>query len=720
MKAFLDELRRRGVTRAAAVYAVAAWAVIETSATILPALHLPDWTVTLVVVVALIGFPIALIVAWVFDLTRAGVVRTPGRESLPETQVGSQPRGRAVELVVIAVLLGLVGWLGWERLQRPAETAETTQEAGRLDSIAVLPFVNLSGDPSNEYFGDGLAEELLNVLVRIEGLRVTARTSSFQYKGRNLDIREIARDLGVATVLEGSVRRAGERVRITAQLIRATDGFHLWSETFDRELADIFAVQDEISQAIANALQSTLQPTSGGGERRHTSNIAAYEAYLRGRFAMNQRTGPTLERAVEEFRQAIALDPDYAAAYSGLSDSYLLQSDYARLSNAESIRLAEPLARRAIELDPGLAEAHASMGLLLRDQGDKLGSIDAFQRAIELNPSYSPAHHWLALSFQDLGRLRDAMAALQASLRVDPNYISGKRVLLGLLRGTGANEQADAFAAELAAEHADDPLILYTLSGDALSRNRMVAAVRFAAQAATLQPDAPFLRVQLATVLGFAGHIEGADAQVEKLRALAPEHSFIDLWPLQRAVFQQDLMVLREQRGEYLAKLEDTRIRQVYDCAFAGASADPPVIIAACADFLASLDWTAGVDVPTDIGAVVVSLLFAYDAVNDEVHRDQVRAGAEAEVARLQREGLDGDQLRGFMAMLQFLDDRDAEPYLDVLEEWIPLTPITAGALEHDLQYAGVREHPRFQQLIEQRRRAQDEALQQIREIPLP
>ncbi|MCB1643629.1 MAG: tetratricopeptide repeat protein, partial [Xanthomonadales bacterium] len=376
MKAFLDELRRRGVTRAAAVYAVAAWAVIETSATILPALHLPDWTVTLVVVIALIGFPIALVVAWVFDLTRAGVIRTPGRESLPATQTGAQARGRAVELVVIAVLLGLVGWLGWERLQRPAETAETTQEAGRLDSIAVLPFVNLSGDPSNEYFGDGLAEELLNVLVRIEGLRVTARTSSFQYKGRNLDIREIARDLGVATVLEGSVRRAGERVRITAQLIRATDGFHLWSETFDRELADIFAVQDEISQAIANALQSTLQPTSGGGERRHTSNIAAYEAYLRGRFAMNQRTGPTLERAVEEFRQAIALDPDYAAAYSGLSDSYLLQSDYARLSNAESIRLAEPLARRAIELDPGLAEAHASMGLLLRDQGDKLGSID--------------------------------------------------------------------------------------------------------------------------------------------------------------------------------------------------------------------------------------------------------------------------------------------------------------------------------------------------------
>lgn len=725
MRAFLDELRRRGVTRAAAVYAIAAWAVIEATATIFPALHLPDWTVSFVVVLALIGFPVALVTAWIFDLTRSGIVRTPDRDSLPAAQTASLNRGRAIDFVIIGILALLVAWLGWERLRTDADgrdalaSATNSAASARLDSIAVLPFVNLSGDPENEYFGDGLAEELLNVLVRIEGLRVTARTSSFQYKGQNLDIREIARALGVVTVLEGSVRKAGDRVRVTAQLIRAADGSHLWSETFDRKLADIFAVQDEISLAIADALRVTLGHAPDLSVRP-TDNVAAFEAYLRGRFAMHQRTTASLNQAVEDFRAAIALDPDYAAAYSGLSDSYLLLASYGNLSSKESLRLAEPMARRALELDPELAEAHASFGLLLRDKGDKEGSVSAFQQAIALNPSYSPAHHWLALSYQDLGRFREAGEALRASLEVDPGYVSGKRVLLGLLRITGEHAHADAFAAELARDHAGDALVLYALAGDAFSRNRLVDAVRYASEALQREPDAVFLRVFLATLLGMAGDIDRADAQIALATKLAPEQDMVQVWPLQRAVYLGDVSFLEANRSEVLARISDVSTRATFGCVFASTTGRSAAVVEACGAVLQRANWQENSPLPAEIGNMIASMIFAYADQGDVETSLKLRRAAQQELVRLAAEGMSEAQLHLFDALLKLYDDDDAEPILSALPEWVEHTPITPLNLQSDPSFARLREEPRFLALVEQMEQRRAQMLAEIRQIEIP
>lgn len=719
MRAFLEELRRRGVSRAAAVYAVAAWAVIEVSATVLPALHLPEWTVTLIVVLALLGFPVALVTAWVFDLTRAGIVRTPKLESLPAGQADSRPRGRVVELLIIALLLGVVGWLGWERLQRPSEAGLASTQADRLDSIAVLPFANLSGDPENEYFGDGLAEELLNVLVRIEGLRVTARTSSFQYKGRNLDIREIARDLGVSSVLEGSVRKAGERVRITAQLIRAADGFHLWSQTFDRELADIFAVQDEISGAIAAALRATLD-TSPPHTHPPTRNVAAFEAYLRGRFAMNQRTGASLEQAIADFRNAVTIDPDYAAAYSGLADSYLLSASYGDLGTTEAIRMAEPMVERALRLDPQLAEAHASRGLLLRDQGDTLQSIDALRRAVELNPSYSPAQHWLALSYQDLGRLRDARQTLEGSLKVDPNYVTGKRVLLGLMRVTGDHAQADSYAAELAREHGGDPLVLYTLAGDAYGRNQLVQATRHSAAALRLQPDAAFIRSQAASILATAGDLERAEKQWSLAAQLAPGNDMYRLWPLQLATFRGDHAYISEHLDALLAGMADSMQRAIYGCNFSTATADPRRIEQACEALLLRLRWQPGVPLPGELGDRATALIAAHLSLGNHERAQQLRAAAIGNLKILRDQGLAAIQLQLFEHWLDLLGGGDPAAMLELMEQWVVHTPIPPLILRSDPSFAGVQGLPRFEALLSSMQRRHEDMLQEIRTVEIP
>lgn len=726
MSEFLDELKRRGVMRAAALYAVVAWAIIESSATILPMLGIPEWTVKVIVVAALVGFPIALIAAWVFDFTRQGIVRTANREQVDAAELRGVGRGRAFEFVIIAVLGVAVVWLGWDRLQQEELVAQAPAPAQVLDSIAVLPFANLSGDPENEYFGDGLAEELLNVLVKIDGLRVTARTSSFQYRGQNLDIRKIGAALGVATILEGSVRKFGERVRVTAQLIRADDGFHLWSETFDRDLADIFAVQDEISLAIAEALRGTFGgaatiPGPATAHPRQTINVAAFEAYLRGRFAMNKRTPESLDQAVIDFREAISLDPNYAAAFSGLSDTYMLQNSYAGLDNAEALRLAEPLMQRAITLDSNLAEAQASRGFVLGDKGDSEGAIAAFRRAIELNPSYSPAHHWLALKLQNAAKFEEAKQALVAGVEVDPGYATGKRVLLGLLRNMGNHDQADALALSMAQAHADDSLVLNTLSEDALMRNRVVDGVNYAAQAVELQPDSPVARMTLAIALGKAGDMQRADEQVEIARLSAPDNPKLAFWPwpLYRAHFAGEFGKLDQLRAGVAAEASKMHGWDENNCNFAVYGSDPDSIIEACGGILERAQWQAGQPLPQSLRENVGALYSVYLDRGMDDAAAELGDAIDAQLDQLEASGMSKrmiDFYRTHMAMAQ----GDTEPLLAILPSWIQTNLVTAASLEHELSWEPVREDPRFQQLIADTHAREAEVLALVKAIELP
>jgi serine/threonine-protein kinase len=297
--------------------------------------------------------------------------------------------------------------------QKPAKT---------VPSIAVLPFVNMSSDPDNEYFCDGLAEELINALTKIGQLYVMARTSAFSFKGKNISIGEIARALNVKTVLEGSVRKAGNRLRITAQLINAADGYHLWSERYDRNMEDIFDIQDEISLAIVDVLKGKLL----GDEktellRRHTDDPQAYELYLKGRYYWNQRTRRGLQKAIDCFQQAISIDANYALAYAGMADAFNLLPGHGGLVPEECFPKARDAARKALEIDARLAEAYASLGFSsYRFYLDWSAARDYFNQAIKLNSNYATAHHWYS-EFLTMTELFDeALLHSQRALYLDP------------------------------------------------------------------------------------------------------------------------------------------------------------------------------------------------------------------------------------------------------------------------------------------------------------
>ncbi|HSM18235.1 MAG TPA: protein kinase [Gemmatimonadales bacterium] len=288
-------------------------------------------------------------------------------------------------------------------------------------SVAVLAFANMSADPENEYLSDGITEEIINRLAQMKDLHVAARTSSFAFKGRTADVREVGRRLGVANVLEGSVRRSGAKLRVTAQLIDATNGYHLWSQHYDRELDDVFSIQDEIAAMIADRLQIALSDRPGlVPVKPPTADMEAYQLYLKGRHLWNRRTRKALQEAVEYFEKAIARDPTYALAHSGLADAHLLLGSYMHLPWSDAIARAKAATERALDLDPTLAEAHTSRGQVLRSEHDWTGEEEAYRRAIALNPSYATAHQWYATLLTALGRFDEAIGEIRRAEELDP------------------------------------------------------------------------------------------------------------------------------------------------------------------------------------------------------------------------------------------------------------------------------------------------------------
>jgi TolB-like protein/Flp pilus assembly protein TadD len=302
----------------------------------------------------------------------------------------------------------------------------------------VLPFTNLSSNPENEYFSDGITEEILNALAQVPGLKVSARTSAFQFKGEKMDVREVAEKLGVAHVLEGSVQRSGNRLRITAQLISAKDGYHLWSHRYDREFKDVFAIQDEISKAIVDALQMRLTEGSAPLVSAPTRSSEAHDLYLRGRFFWAKRTPQNLRRAADYFRRATELDPAYALAYAGLADTYFLQSIYGGGERGVDVLAeAERAARRALALDSTLAEANAAYSNVVLRRGGDEEATRYIRRAIELNPNYASARQWYAYALAWEGRYPEALAEIRKAYELDPLSLVMGRALGVILADAG-------------------------------------------------------------------------------------------------------------------------------------------------------------------------------------------------------------------------------------------------------------------------------------------
>jgi len=428
------ELKRRNVFRVAIAYLALAWLLTEVSGTLFPAFGIPDWGVRFVVIVFALGFVPAVIISWVYELTPEGIKRE--KDVVRDASVTHLTAKRldvfTIGLIVVAFAFILADrmWLSPRLAQQivaPAEVVTDTVQTPEPEpqyppnTIAVLPFVNMSDDAGNEYFSDGISEELLNLLSKIPEFAVTSRSSAFSFKGKEFDIPTIAAQLNVAHILEGSVRKAGNQVRITAQLIEARSDTHLWSETYDRELENIFAVQDEIGAAIVGALKERMGLAIEAAPRViSATDTEAHDAYLRGRYLMVQRTQATIEAAVREFEKAIEIDPDYALAHAELTIAILLLPLYGDLTATEADARAAPHAERAMALDPNLAEAHAAAGFLLWLQGADEEVLTAFERAIQINPSYSIVYNWMSILLRDLGRYKERLEFEETALQLDP------------------------------------------------------------------------------------------------------------------------------------------------------------------------------------------------------------------------------------------------------------------------------------------------------------
>jgi TolB-like protein len=371
-----DELKRRNVFRVSIAYIVMAWLVMQVADVILNNIVAPDWIFHVLLLFLLIGFPFAVFFAWAFEMTPDGVKR---EHEIDRSESITSQTGRKLDYLIIAVLIFAVGYFAYDKFvlseDREAASIKAAVEGADVQpddamanskSIAVLPFINMSSDKEQEYFSDGLSEELLNLLAKIPELQVAARTSSFSFKGQNLEIPVIAERLKVAHVLEGSVRKSGNQVRITAQLIHADDGYHLWSDTYDRTLDDVFAIQDEIAAEVVTQLKISLL---GEAPKVEEIDPEAYSLYLQARHNRYKLTRESYEQAVTLYEQALTIDPNYAAAWAGLGEVYSIQASNGFRSMEEGFRLAHETAIKAREIDPAHAPTHALLGKLALNVG---------------------------------------------------------------------------------------------------------------------------------------------------------------------------------------------------------------------------------------------------------------------------------------------------------------------------------------------------------------
>ncbi len=451
------ELQRRNVFRVSIGYIVSSWLLIQVADIVLDTIAAPDWVMKTLMLLLALGFPFVAFFSWAYEVTPDGIKR---ESEVDRTQSTSHVTGRRLDRAIVAVLVIALAYFAYDKFvlsanreaalveattQTVSEQAANKSPATESDqSIAVLPFVNMSADVNNEYFSDGVSEEILNALAGVPELKVAARTSAFAFKGSNQSIAEIATKLGVSYVLEGSVRKVDDQVRITAQLIKADDGFHLWSQTYDRELTNIFAIQDEIAGSIAKMLEVQLL-----GEQKNfttTKDLSPenYEKFLKARFLMRRRNADAMKEAETLTRQVLTEAPDFPQGQVQLAE-ILTQADRQGRDEKEEIRA---LASSAIALDPDLPAAYMIKGDIAQDDKDILGGIHYLQKAIELDPNEPRPHHWLGIAYAETGYLEKARQQLQIAVDLEPDHANANGYLGFVLTLQGDFERARFHAGE--------------------------------------------------------------------------------------------------------------------------------------------------------------------------------------------------------------------------------------------------------------------------------
>jgi TolB-like protein/Tfp pilus assembly protein PilF len=418
---FIQELKRRNVFKVAAAYAIAGWLIIQIAATVFPAFEFPGWTTQFVIILVGIGFPLAIIFAWAFELTPDGLKKS---KEVEITESVTNRTGKKLNGIIIGVLSIALFFVVVERVFfAKSSILENQQTEFETASIAVLPFVNMSGDEQNEYFSDGLSEELLNALAKVEDMKVAGRTSSFKFKGQNEDLKLVGEQLGVGHLLEGSVRKSGGRVRITAQLIKVDDGFHMWSETFDRELTadNIFDIQEEISITVMEVLKVKLLPEEEIAiTTRPTNDIEAYNAFLEANQLLLSLQPDDTREAIEKYEQAIRIDPTFAEAYARLAIAYVNLNQFGNFSLDEAKVVVRENIDKALLLNGNLGRAYEALGYYNLMIYEEKGALESFERAVELMPNDPDVYNGLHLALEYNDRYDEANDKLGIAYEKDP------------------------------------------------------------------------------------------------------------------------------------------------------------------------------------------------------------------------------------------------------------------------------------------------------------
>jgi TolB-like protein/Flp pilus assembly protein TadD len=571
---FYEELKRRNVVKVVVLYGIASWLILQVADVLFPRLGAPDGAFGLVLGLLILGFFPAVIISWVYEMTPEGLKL---ERDVDRSQSITPATGQKINVLIVVLLVMAIGAVVVDRLvpestqqsgnsvsevQENSATADGDAAAPEL-SIAVLPFADMSPEKDQEYFTDGISEELLNLLARVPDFRVAGRTSSFAFKGKNEDLRVIAQKLNVGSILEGSVRKDGDQIRVTAQLVKADDGYHIWSDTYDRKLENIFALQDDIAGQVVAALKKTLLKDANAtavqddlSRQRPTDNSEAYASYLRARHLFGLRTFDSMYGAVDAFQNATALDREFAQAYAGLAETYLTIADY----GYQSLDEIEPLAKAAIDqallLDPDLSEGLTAKGLYLQmtETENDNEVLELLERAVELNPSNSRALIELAWSYEFANRREDAEKAMLRAYEVDPLSPVVVRALATAYKALGDDARSEKIMAQLEtlvpasgflyraksviAEY-DANFVAVTswlqravdvnsrdlMSRRALARSLMEigaldAAEKYAREAYELGPTSPAAIVRVVDVMQYQGKYDEAlalvDAELEK------------------------------------------------------------------------------------------------------------------------------------------------------------------------------------------------------------
>ena len=531
---FFAELKRRNVYKVAVAYAVVAWLLIQAASILLPTFEAPPWTMKVLVLVIILGFPAALIFSWAFEITPEGIKLES--EIAPNESI-KRTTGRKIVAVTVVLAVVAVGLFVFQFIRaRSMSSVSTVGSAMTNKSIAVLPFDNLSRDPDNAFFVEGVQDEILTRLAKVGELKVIARTSTQRFKSAPDDLREIAKQLGVMNILEGSVQKVNDQVRVNVQLINALTNAHLWAEIYDRKLTDIFAVESDIAKTIADTLQAKLT----GSEKvaittKPTENPEAHELYLKGRYFWNRRTAENLKKAADYFQQAIDKDPKYALAYAGLADCHVLLPAYPGLGNTPRDELPKALeaAHKAVELDDTLAEAHTSLARALASNLQLAAATSEFNRAIELNPNYATAHQWFGECLQSQGQLEKALAELKRAQELDPLSLVISSLYGFALDTVGKSDEA---IAQLRKTIEIDPTFgnAHGLLGIVLEHNgQLKEAITEYEKNNSLHEDAISL-AQLAGAYFLVGRKEEAQQLWNKLKALS-DRQYVPAYSMARA-----------------------------------------------------------------------------------------------------------------------------------------------------------------------------------------